>query len=216
MTTENSIKKIRLLLVGLSIILMFFLVNAGQYAFAFFIYLALGGFCVFYYGFWGKISKNNDLEGLGEHWIRNAFIGAVLGVVTIIAGQLFSFIGAIGIPSLPASIVSSVARFIIICPSAAIFESTFFLDFVVDFFNSKLGLNKHLSIFLMAISASLFHLTAYSGSLAANSGSFLSALLMFFLFGELAEYQNDLSGAIAWHFVLNMWIGFVKLSVIIL
>lgn len=214
-SNEKSSKRMTILLVGLAIVLTFFLVNAGQYAFAFFIYIVLGALSIFFYVFWGKISKETDLEGLGEHWIRNSFIGIGLGIVTIILGQLFSFIGAIGIPSVPQSIVSSIARFVIIVPSAMIFESAFFLDFVMDFLQSKLKLNKWLSLVIMAIFASIFHLTAYGGSLVAGGGSFFSAFLMFFLFGALSEWQNDLSGAITWHGTLNAWIGFVKLNVIV-
>ena len=210
----DKLQRIKIVLVGLLFILTYFLVNAQQYAYGFLIYVVMGTLSIFFYNSWAKISKLNDLEGLGDHWIKNSLIGIGLGILTIVLGQVFSFIGAIGIPIVPASIVSSVARFIIIVPSAMIFESVFFLDFLMDFLQNFLKLNKWVALTVMSASASLFHLTAYGGSLASAGGSFFSAFLMFFLFGMLSESQNDSSGAITWHGALNLYLGF-KLYLIV-
>jgi len=212
---DKSQYRIKLLLVGLLFVLTYFLVNAQQYAYGFLIYIVMGTLSLFFYNSWSKISKVGDLEGLGDNWIKNAFIGIGLGIATIIVGHFITFVGAIGVPSVPSSIVSAVSRFVIIVPSAMIFESVFFLDFFVDFLQSKLKLNKWTSLVVMGIFASLFHLVAYGGNLQASGGNFFSAFLMFFLFGWLAEYQNDLSGAITWHGTLNVFIGFITLNVII-
>lgn len=204
---EKSLQRIKIVIVGLMFLLTYFLVNAQQYAYAFLIYLVLGGVSLFLYNSWSKISKFGDLEGLSDNWIKNAFIGLGLAIATIIIGKFVGFVGAIGIPNVPQSVVSSVARFIIIVPSAMIFESVFFLDSFMDFLQSKLGLSKYPSLIIMSVFASLFHYTAYGSSLQNAGGSFFSAGFMFFWFGWLAEKQNDLAGAITWHGGLNWWIA---------
>lgn len=222
MKLENKFKRVGILLALLLTVFAYFLVNAGQYAFAFLIYVVLGGIGIFGYVFLNKLSLSGDLEGLGDHWVRNSLIGIGLGILTIILGSLVSFVGAIGIPSVPASVVTSLARFIIIVPGAMIFESVFFLDYVMGLLMillTSLGVKEKpariISLIIMSLLASLFHFVAYGGSLSATGGSFLSAFVMFLLFGILAEKQNDLAGAMTWHGVINAWIGFVKLNVIV-
>ena len=211
----NNLKetqRIRILLVGLLFVLTFFLVNAQQYAYAFLIYLVLGVLSIFFYTYWSKISNVGDLEGIGNNWVRNSFIGLGLAVATIVIGNFVSFVGVIGFPQISASVVGEIGRWFVVVIFASIFESVFLVNFLTDFFNSKLGLNKWLSLILMAGASSIFHLTAYGLS---ASGSFLSAFIMFFLFGMLSEYQNDLSGIIVWHSSLNWWLAYLRYSIVL-
>lgn len=201
---KENIRRILIGVVLLLIVFTFFLVNAQQYAFAFLIYIVVGGLSVFLYSFWERISSKGDLEGLSKNWVRNLFIGIGFGIATLVIGSFIPFIGAIGIPQVSASIVGTLGRFLIIVIAAPIFESVFFLDIVTDFFESKLGLNKWLSVGIMSLLAALFHYTAYGSSLQQASGSFFSAAIMFFLFGLVTELQNDLAAPISWHMVLNL------------
>jgi membrane protease YdiL (CAAX protease family) len=166
------------------------------------------------YGQWNKFGNLSDIEGLDDNWGINALIGLGFGILTIIVGHFVSFIGAIGIPSVQ-SIAGTVGRFLIIVPTAAIFEEVFFRDFLQDLLESKIGLNKYLTIGIVSVAFSLFHLAAYGNSLSAAGGSFISAAIMGFVFGIVTEKRNSLASSIAYHATLNAWIGFVKLSVII-
>lgn len=206
--------RISILIVLISFLLIWVLVNAQQLVWGALAYLIIGGFCIFMYGQWGRFGKRSDLEGLDDKWGMNALLGVGLGILTIILGQFVSFIGAIGIPSVQ-SVAGVIGRFVIIVPTAAIFESVFFQDFLQDLFESKLGLPKWFSIILTALGFALFHFAAYGASLSAAGGSFLSAALMGFIFGLVAEWRNSLAVNIAYHAVLNAWIGFVKLAIIV-
>lgn len=202
------------LLVFAMFLAVFVFVNAGQYVAAAATYMGMGIVSLIFYNQWSKVGRKSDLEGLNDNFIKDAFVGLVLGIFTIILGNIFSFIGAIGIPPV-ASVAGTIGRFLIIVPCAAIFEEVFFRDQLMDFLNSKLGLNKLFSILITACAFATFHLAAYGGSLSAAGGSFLSAGIMGFIFGIVTEKQNSLAGSIFYHGILNLYIGFVTLGVIV-
>ena len=212
-TNLKATQRMRILLVGLLFVVTFFLVNAQQYAFAFLIYLVMGILSVFFYTFWSKISSAGDLEGISDNWLKNSLIGFGLAIATILAGNFIPVIGTIGFPQISASVVGEIGKWFVIVIFASVFESVFLVDGLTDFFQSKLGLNKWFSLILMASSSSIFHLTAYV--LSGAGGSFLSAGIMFFLFGMLSEYQNDLSGIIVWHSLLNYYLAYLRFSVVL-
>ena len=212
MTNENH-QRVLKLLVGLLFILTFYFVNVRQYAFGFLIYIIMGGLSIIFYLFWGRISKITDLEGIGKNWIRNSFIGLGLAFTTIFLGFIVPGIGAIGTPLLSQSIgqiLGVTGIFMVVVVSASVFESVYIVDALTDFFNNFLGLNKIISVILMALIGSAFHFFAYQQNLQSAGGSFLSAFVMFALFGAWAEYQNDLSGVITWHGGINWWLEFGK------
>ncbi len=201
-------------IVMVSVLIIWVLVNSQLQTFAVVVYLVMGSFCLFLYSQWGNFGKVSDLEGLDDNWGINALIGFGLGIVTIILGNFFSFIGAIGIPPVQ-SIAGTLGKFIIIVPVASLFEEIFFRDFLQDLLESKLGLPKYLTTGIVAASFSVFHLVAYGNSLKAAGGSFFSAALMGFIFGVITEKRNSLASSIAYHGTLNSWLGFIKLNVIV-
>lgn len=212
---DNKAKdRISILIVLISFLLIWVLINSQQFVFAVIAYLVIGGFCLFLYSQWGKFGRISDIEGIGDKWGIDLLIGLGLGVGTIILGQIFSFIGAIGIPPVQ-SIAGIIGRFIIIVPVASIFEATFFNDFLHDLLESKMGIPRIISMLIVAICFSFFHLVAYGNSLQASGGSFFSAGLMGFIFGLVTEWRNSLAVNFSYHATLNSWIGFVKLGVII-
>lgn len=211
---DKSRGRIKIMLILALFLATFVFVNAQEYGIASVIYLIMGVLSLNLYSQWGTVGKVSDLEGIDGNFIHDAFIGFMLGVGTIVLGKFVSFIGVIGIPQVQ-SIAGTVGRFLIVVPIAAIFEEVFFRDFLIDFFDSKIGLPKILSNLFTAFGFSLFHLAAYGDSLSAASGSFFSAALMGFIFGLVSERQNSLAGSIAYHMTLNAWIGFVKLSVVL-
>src|SRR3990167_10160409 len=167
--------RILILLVGISFLLVWVLVNAQQFIFGAVAYLVISAFCVFMYSQWGNFGKVNDLEGLDDKWGINALIGLGLGVGTIILGHFFSFIGVIGIPNVQ-SVAGVVGKFVLIVIVAPIAEEVFFRDFLHDFLESKLGLPRIVSIILSGfVFFAIFHLLAYGSSLQAQSGSFFTA-----------------------------------------
>lgn len=214
-TNEKNLRRLNVLIIGLLIIFSFLFVNAQQYAYGFLIYIVLGMLSIFFNYSWNKITKRGDLEGLSDNWVRESFIGVGLAIVTIVVGFVVPGIGAIGFPSVSQSIIEvigTLGKFIILVPGASIFESVYLVNVLTDFFMNVLGINKYISLGLMASASSLFHVNAYGGSLIAAGGSFFSAFLMFYLFGLWAEYRNDLAGIITWHGGLNYWNAFLRVS----
>lgn len=205
--------RINLLLVLGMFLAIFVLINAQQWIISAVIYLVMGAFCFNVSFRWSKIGKKSDLEGIDNNWIKDALVGLGLGILTIIMGSIFSFIGAIGIPNVQ-TVIGTVGRFLIVVIFAPLFEETFFGDYMMDFFNSKIGLPLFFSIPLTGVIFSLYHTSAYGGSLTLASGSFFSAFLMGCIFRILSEKQNSLIGSIIFHATLNFYIGFVTLSVI--
>ncbi len=209
---QNISGVLTLLVFGLFLGLLVLVYNQ-QLVWGAIIYIVFGIVSIFLYSQWGKWGKN-DLEGIGVGFWKNFFIGIGFGISTILLGQVFSFIGAIAIPPVQ-SIAGAVSRFVVIVPLASIFEEILFRDFLQDLLQSKLKLNKWLSILITASVFSLFHLVAYGEVLQAVGGSFFSAMLMGFIFGVVTEWRNSLGASIGYHATLNAFIGFVKLNVIV-
>jgi membrane protease YdiL (CAAX protease family) len=214
MINKRAKKRISILLVFAFFLSTFVLINAQEFVMAAFIYIIMGGLSLFLYGQWGRLGKLGDLEGIDDNFVKDGLVGLFLGIGTIILGSFIGFIGAIGIPPVQ-SIAGTLGRFIIIVPVASIFEEVFFRDLEMDFLDSKLKLPKWISLIIMGISFSLFHLAAYGESLRAASGSFTSAAIMGVVFGIVTEKQNSLAGSIVYHMVLNAYIGFISAAIII-
>lgn len=208
-TNEKDNKRILTVLIGLLFVLTFFLVNAQQYAFGFLIYIVLGVLSVVFYIYWGKIFTNSDLEGISDKWFKHAALGLLAGIVVALAGQIIPGVGVIGTPTLSQSIVDLigiVGKFFIIVICASIFEGVFLVNFLIDFLE-RIKVPKFLAIGLMAGISSAFHFYAYG---LGSSGAFLSAFIMFTLFGAMNEKQNDVIGMIFFHAFINWWLVFGK------
>lgn len=214
MADKKSKDRASILIVGALFLATFVLINAQEFLIASFIYIVMGIMSLVLYSRWGSFGKLGNLKGIDNNFVTDALVGLGLGIGTIVLGSFVSFIGAIGIPPVQ-SIAGTVGRFIIIVPSASIFEEVFFRDLLSDFFKSKLKLGFLIANILTAIAFSMFHLVAYGESLALAGGSFLSAGIMGFIFGLVTEKQNSIIGSIFYHATLNFWIAFATLSVII-
>lgn len=211
---DKAKNRIIILSILVAFALIWVLVSAQQWVFAVLIYLTILCFCIFLYSQWGKFGKISDIEGIDDHWGLNALLGIGLGIVTIIIGKFVSFVGVIGVPSNLAISLDSVGRFVIICIAAPVLEEIFFRDFLHDLLESKIGLNRYISMLIVAVCFALFHLLAYGGSLVAAGGSLFSAALMGFIFGLVTEWRNSLATSIMYHFVLNFYLGVVVLSLV--
>jgi membrane protease YdiL (CAAX protease family) len=156
------------------------------------------------------MAKNN-LRGIDSNFIQDALIGLFSAITLLFMSTVSPFIGAIGIPSVSASIATSTGRWMIVVLLAPLFEEIFFRTFVNDFFYSKLSLSKFkIGYFISAIISSslfaIFHLTAYSGSLSAMQGSFISAFLVGMLFQYMSKWTNSNASNIVAHAILNAYI----------
>ena len=194
---------------------VFVLINSQQYLLGAIIYIVIGLMSLSLYRQWAKIGKPGNLVGIDDDFVKDFIVGVLLGVGTIFLSTISPFIGTLGIPNVQ-SIAGTIGRFTIIVIAAPIFEEILFRDFILDALQSKIA--NFPFIVANLITAALFsfyHLTAYGESLSAVSGSFITAALMGFIFGIVRYYQKSVAGAIAYHMVLNLYIGFISLAVII-
>lgn len=188
-------------------------VNASSFLKASVIYLILGGISYVYFTF-----NKKSLFGIDKNWVFDSFVGvAVFGVfflLTKIAPGL-----AIGIPSLPQSVASDYGRFIIVVIGAGIFETTFFHGVMLDYFDNKVkdfgtDLPYWMASVITSIAFAFFHFVAYSGSLAAAGGSFLSAGVISFGWCYLRKYTKSLWPVMISHMLINAAI-LLALSVVL-
>jgi len=151
----------------------------------------------------------NKIVGIDGNWVFDAFIGVVLAVAFYVIGNIFNIVGAIGVPSLPSSIVSDVGAFIIIVIGASIFETVLFQDILLDFFDSKLKLNFIFSATLSSLAFSLFHVYVYGQSLTSSGGGLVSAFVVGMLFCTLRYYTDSIMSVMTAHGTLNFIIEFI-------
>lgn len=152
-----------------------------------------------------------SLRGIDQNWVADILIGIAAGVVFMILKSIAPGIGAIGIPSVPQAIAGNIGRFLIIVVVASIAEEFFFREFVLDFFDDKLkGFGLDPSYFIAALISSvafaLFHFSAYSSSLSAAGGSFISAAIAGMCFAYIRKFTNSNIGNIMTHATINFLI----------
>ncbi len=202
-----------LILIGVFISL-WVMINAGFFLQAAIIYIVMGIVSIFFAFSWNKFGRKTQPIGIDANFIQDFLIGGVIGVAYIFLGSIAPFIGAIGIPNVQ-SIVDTVGRFLIIVLLAPIFEEIFFRIFVLDFLDEKaVDFPFLFSAIITGILFAVFHAAAYGGSLEAAQGSFIIAALVGVLFAYERKWTNSVITPIATHMVLNLFIGFIKLSVI--
>lgn len=150
------------------------------------------------------------LAGIDRNYWQDLGFGILAGILFIIISVIAPGIGAIGFPSLPQS-VTAIGIFLIIIVVAPIFETSVFQDIILDFFDSKLkifgkgALPFFLASLLSSVAFSLFHLTAYGGSLQSAGGSFLSAFLVGVGFCYLRKWTKSILPVIIAHALINFW-----------
>lgn len=159
------------------------------------------------------------IMGIDGNYIKDSLIGLAVAIGFIVVGTFSPFISAIGIPSISQSIAGDVGRFIIVVVAASIFEEIFFREFILDFFDEKLkNFGLDLPYFFAALISSalfaLFHFIAYSSSLSAAGGSFVSAAVVGMGFCYLRKYTSSILPSIISHSLLNWWI-ITKISIVL-
>lgn len=212
---EKSRSRASILIVGVLFATAFVLINAQEFLLSAFIYIVIAVMSLVLYKQWSGFGRSGNLVGIDKNFFQDFFVGAGLGVGTIILSNFIPTIGALGIPNVQ-SISGTIGRFVIIAISAPVFEEIFFRDFMLDFFDEKFrDMPFIVANVIVAVLFALYHLVAYGESLSDASGSFFTAGLMGFIFGIVRLKQNSVAGAIAFHATLNIYLGFVSLAVIV-
>lgn len=151
----------------------------------------------------------NKIFGIDKNWVWDGFLGIMVAVGFFLITRVFGIVGVIGIPSIPAAIsVSDLGAFLIIVVAAAIFETVLFQEFILDFFDSKLGLSYIMASIFSSLAFSLFHITAYA-NLEAQSGSFIVVFIWGMLFCYLRKYTKSILAVITAHGTTNFIIEFI-------
>lgn len=165
------------------------------------------------------MQKESELAGIDKNVLTDIVVGTVVGVAILFLGFLVPGIGSIGVPSLPQSLSGTASRAIVIIGLASIFETFGFFDIILSFFFVKMrrfGLKMPfiISAILTSLVFSGFHLASY-GNFASSSGAFVSAFLMGLVFCYERKFTNSNIPGIITHGILNWWIGFGSLSIIV-
>lgn len=160
-----------------------------------------------------------ELAGIDKNILTDIVIGTVVGVGILLLGFLVPGVGVIGIPSIPQSLSSTASKFIVIVVLASVFETFAFFDIILSFFLNKtkrfgLKVPFFIAAILSATVFSMFHLSAYQG-FAAGGGAFFTAFLMGLVFSYQRKFTNSNIPGILTHMVLNFWIGFGSVLVIV-
>ena len=154
------------------------------------------------------MAKTSDILGIDKNFGKDFLWGLGIGVLILLLGKIFGVVGAIGIPLNLTITLDAVGRWLIIVIVASIVESLFFFQFILSFFDDKLeNFGVKVPFFVAALGTailfSLFHISAYSGSLSAASGSFISAAIMGMVFAYQVKIFKSVLPAIITHMVLN-------------
>ena len=156
--------------------------------------------------------STEKILGIDSNYLKDFFIGILIGILIIMLGNVFKFVGVIGIPLNLTITLDDLGKFLIIVGVAPIVEEIFFRQFVLSFFDDKIEKNFKIKTpffvasILTAIVFSLFHLSAYGGSLQGAGGSFFSAFLMGLVFAYEVKWFKSVLPSIMTHMVLNLWI----------
>jgi len=157
------------------------------------------------------MGAENDLVGIDKNFITDSIIGLAVGIGLIVLSSITPWIGVIGIPYIQISVAGTIGKYLIIIVVASIAETIFFQEFVLNFFDEKLkdfGINPNyfVAALLSSTSFALFHFVAYSGSLSAAGGSFLSAGIAGMVFCYERKWTKSLITPMVTHAVINFWI----------
>lgn len=147
---------------------------------------------------------------IGSEWKKDLAIGFLVGIGFILLNMLSPTI-AIGLPSLGLS-VSDTARLIVIGLLAPVIEEIVFRGAFLGLFRMFIVSPIIYTIF-PALVFSVYHLTAYGGSIASASGAFLGAMLFAIVATILVLWRGNLLVAIIPHSLFNIFL-LSKLSVV--
>lgn len=155
-----------------------------------------------------------EIAGIDKNWVTDTFIGLFVFLGVVIVNFLIPGIATIGIPSVTQSIASATGRLIVVTILAPIFETAFFFGIVLFLFHDKFKWNFLLSAIVSSLIFMLFHVSAY-GSFGTSSGAYLSAFVMGMVFAYETKYTNSIVPAIVTHALLNFFIAYLSLAVVI-
>lgn len=151
------------------------------------------------------------LVGIDSDYGKDALIGIGAGLLFIMISVIAPGIAAIGFPVLPQAI-GATGLFLIIVIAAPIFETVIFQDLILDFFDSKLkifgkkALPFFIAVLLASMAFSIYHLTAYGGSLTAAKASFVSVIIAGIGFSYLRFFTNSILPTIIAHAIINAYL----------
>jgi len=168
------------------------------------IMVAMGTIAICY--LYSRNYEYDDVEGIDKNYFTDTFIGIGFTTLLVAFSSVLPLIGAIGIPYLPESIVDNLSRFAIICISAPIMEEGFFRIVMNYLFKNTFKIPFIISAVIVAVLFSVFHLTAYGGSYAGASGSFITAFFAGLIFAGLAKFSKSNISNIFAHFSFNLFV----------
>jgi len=214
--TKKEINRAILLLVVVIFVALWVLVNSGQLVLAGIVFIAIPIVAIFLYRQWEFFGRKGKLEGIGKHFIRDILIGGGVAVGFIVLGEIgIPGIGAIGLPPVQ-SIASNIGRFLVVIIAAPLAEELLFRDLLHDFFENKgLKLPFFVAAIIGSVLFSLYHFSVYGESLKAAQAGFATVFIAGLMFSYLNKFTKSNTSNIVAHMVLNLWIGFITLNVII-
>lgn len=148
---------------------------------------------------------------IGPEWKKDVYIGILVGLGFVLLNILAPSI-AIGLPSLGLS-VSDTARFIVIGLLAPIIEEIVFRGAFFGLFNNWWR-NVALAAVASALIFSVYHLTAYGGSIASASGAFIGAMLFGIIATILVLWRGNLLVGMIPHAIFNIFLVSQSLVVV--
>jgi|GEM_PF-3907081 membrane protease YdiL (CAAX protease family) len=158
--------------------------------------------------------KKTEIVGIHQSWGADLFTGIFTFVGIFVLNFLIPGVGTIGIPSVAQSIASATGRGVVIVAIAPIFETFFFFGIVLFLFYDKFKLPFFLSAVFTSATFMLFHISAY-GNFASASGSFITAGIMGMVFAYQTKLTKSLLPATVTHALLNFFIAYLSLAVVI-
>ena len=200
----NKVKRIIYLLIFAIVVNLFVIIGYQALAWSSVVIIAMGIISIAY--LYSRNYQYDDVTGIDHNYFTDSFIGIGFTTALVAFSSILPLVGAIGIPYLPESIADNLSRFAIICISTPIMEESFFRIVMNYLFKNTFKVPVLISIPLTAILFSVFHLTAYGGSYAGASGSFITAFIAGLIFAGLALYSKSNIANIFAHFGFNLFV----------
>lgn len=211
-TYKNKVARTIVLLIISIVLSVFALVNVDGFILPAFMYIVMSSISIFLILIWNKFGKKDDFIGIGNRYFFDIAIGTVLAIGIILL-QSLNIIGSLLTPYIPSSIsISDVGRIILQIFDAGVIEGILFTGIISVFFDDKLksfGIDPPLwlAIIFGGLVAGVFHWTAYDLSSGLSFGAFISAVIIFTVWGFVTFYwARSLTPMIICHMILNGYI----------
>ena len=156
----------------------------------------------------------DKLPGINKKILAGILSGTGVFLTIILLNFIIPGFGTIGIPNVTQSIASEVYRFSVIVIQAPIIETVFFFGIILFLLHEKFKVAFPIAAILTAITFSLFHINAY-GNFSSSNADFILAGVMGLVFAYQTKFSKSIIPAMFTHILLNLWIGFVALAVVL-